>query len=114
MDTTSGLGRGKDMNNIIEADRKRKVSEEEDAGEDEEQVNGRVGQPPTKKVKAKKKHKRLTDLDIDGATESETTEYEANGSEQSEEPEPSEDEYLPAEFKRSTRGYFLFEQIVFN
>lgn len=94
------------MSNIIEADRKRKVSEE--AEDKEEELSSAVGKPPTKKLKhSKKKTKRLTDLDVDNGSESEITEYEASASDKSEDPEPSEDEYLPSEFKRGTRRYFL-------
>lgn len=64
----SGLGRGKDMQNIIEAENKRKASA------DNTENTPPAARPPSKK---QKKHKRLTDLDIDNATESDTTSYKA-------------------------------------
>lgn len=93
------------MDNIIEADRKRKGSEDEADNEELESVlAGSVEKPPSKKLRQKKKkQKRLTDLNVDDGSESETTEYEASASEKSEDPEPSEDEYLPSEFRRGGR-----------
>ncbi|KAH7726196.1 PHD-finger family protein [Aphelenchoides avenae] len=64
----SGLGRGKDMQNIIEAENKRKSSA------DNTENTEPAAKPPTKRSK---KHKKLTDLDIDNATESDTTSYKA-------------------------------------
>ncbi|KAE9555553.1 hypothetical protein FO519_001224 [Halicephalobus sp. NKZ332] len=88
-----GAGRGKDMANIIDAERKRQVDTDEYDDENDE---------PARK-KRKTKTKRLTDLDVDNATESEEDdEYEA--SEQSEEPEPSEDEYVPSDLERGRRS----------
>jgi len=102
--SASGLGRGKDMKNIIEAEKKRKRSEEE-SNDNNPQIysrnpQGQSSRPAARKTYQGKKHKRLTDLDIDNATESETDEYEASSFGE-EDPEPSEDEYLPSE--RTTR-----------
>lgn len=102
----SGLGRGKDMANIIEAERKRKASEDHGTDNNGDKAVKRLSdsnQPPAKKKARKKSQKRLTDLDVDNLTESsDTDEYRgSNASEHSEEPEPSEDEYLPREFKKT-------------
>lgn len=85
------------MANIIEADRKRKASVDTSNSENNAPViKNAIGQPPTKRLsdtreeddeddkkappkkKQKKKlHKRLTDLDVDEASESdETDEYQ--------------------------------------
>lgn len=83
----SGLGRGKDMRNIIDLEKKRKES-----------ANG----PSFNESHLSKKNRqtrKLTDLDIDNATESETDEYEASSIGE-EDPEPSEEEYLPSERTR--------------
>lgn len=56
--------------------------------------------------KKAKKAKRLTDLDLDNATESETDEYNASSDEQVEEDEEenvSSDEYVPSDAGRRRR-----------
>uniref|UniRef100_A0A915EI48 PHD-type domain-containing protein n=1 Tax=Ditylenchus dipsaci TaxID=166011 RepID=A0A915EI48_9BILA len=83
----SGLGRGKDMANIIEEDRKRKASVD---------ANSENNAPATP-VSALEQDNNATESD-------DTDEYKATSeSEKSDEPEPSEDEYLPREFRRSGR-----------
>jgi hypothetical protein len=58
------------------------------------------GRPPLKKKP--KKSKKLTDLDLDNATESDTDEYRASSDEEAveEEEEISTDEYVPSDEER--------------
>lgn len=99
------------MANIIEAEKKRKHSQDNNLIEDSEESKNLLDFSSKKR---KKSQKKLTDLDLDNITESsETDEYhESNDEIQSEEPEPSEDEYLPKEF-RKTRTYVIYF-IIFN
>ncbi|CAD5228887.1 unnamed protein product [Bursaphelenchus okinawaensis] len=97
----NGLGRGKDMQNIIEADEKHREGSQEEDGEN--QQNG-TAKPPRKVGKAPKKAKKLTQLDVDNMTESDTDEYNAEEDEEEEEEIPSEDEYVPEEVARSRRS----------
>ncbi|KAL3072444.1 hypothetical protein niasHS_017418 [Heterodera schachtii] len=99
--------RGKDMQNIYEAEKKQKREEEPSEGGREE---GAPARPPNSgeggrtTKKGGRKGKRLTDLDIGNASESDTDEWKASSADENEEdPEPSEDEYLPSE-RRSARG----------
>lgn len=96
------------MANIIEAERKRKFSQDNDCEEDNEEPK-RLADFLLKKRK-KKSQKKLTDLDLDTES-SETDEYhESNEDVQSEEPEPSEDEYLPREFRKTRKlVFYLFK-----
>ena len=66
-----GAGRGKDMANIIEAQRKKS-----DASAEASPGGAGVGKPPAKP--AAKSHRKLTDLDMDDVTESDTDEYQAS------------------------------------
>ncbi|KAF7636532.1 hypothetical protein Mgra_00004120 [Meloidogyne graminicola] len=64
--------------------------------------------PPKGKLqkgKVGRKNKRLTDLDADDITDSDTDEWhESSADNVEEDPEPSEDEYLPSERRSKTRG----------
>uniref|UniRef100_A0A7E4WBJ9 PHD-type domain-containing protein n=1 Tax=Panagrellus redivivus TaxID=6233 RepID=A0A7E4WBJ9_PANRE len=86
-----GAGKGKDMSNITDADRKRHHDSED--YEDENDA-------PLRAKKRAKASKRLTDLNIDDATESETDEYQASDSSVQ---EPSEEDYVPSDEERRTR-----------
>uniref|UniRef100_A0A914HD39 Zinc finger PHD-type domain-containing protein n=1 Tax=Globodera rostochiensis TaxID=31243 RepID=A0A914HD39_GLORO len=104
-DVTSG--RGKDMQNIYEAEKKQLKDKDQNECEREDDAPAR---PPNSREgvrvlkKGGRKAKRLTDLDIDNATESDTDEWKAGSADEVEEdPEPSEDEYLPSE-RRSAKG----------
>jgi hypothetical protein len=109
------LGRGKDMANIIEADRQRrgilytlkarnKIIGSEDVAS-ENNVPVVKARPTTARKPAilRKKKPKLTDLNIDNATDTDSEEYKVN-SEESEEPEPSEDEYLPSDLEGRRRS----------
>jgi hypothetical protein len=88
-----GLGRGKDMATIEDAQRKRSNDSEDFEDENDEPV----------KKKKKQKSKKLTDLDIDNATESEDDEYRASENEEEEDAEPSEDDYVPSDIERQSK-----------
>jgi hypothetical protein len=96
------------MQNIIDADLARKESADNGvAGRNDDlparPPSSKRAKPPSGKKAKQKRRKKLTDLDIDNATESSETdaEYKVTSDEyQEEDPEPSEDEYLPREFKR--------------
>lgn len=67
-----------------------------------------TARPPSKKKP--KKAKKLTDLDLDNATESESDEYKASSNEgqsEQEEESMSEDEYMPSDTERR-RQVFMF------
>ncbi|KAI6216758.1 PHD-type domain-containing protein [Aphelenchoides besseyi] len=122
----NGLGLGKDMANIYEAEERRRGSVDEGSDQNDPQGGGdglqnnddqtielngdaaepeapkrQVGQPPKKK--ARKSTKKLTDLDVDNRTESsDSEEFEPSESELEEQEDdvPSEDEYIPSEEER--------------
>lgn len=113
----SGTGHGKDMQNIYDAEeQQKKIQDNSDIDEDEkepsvpERKRDAPARPPKARVpkgKAAKKNKRLTDLDVDDVTESDTDEWhESSADNVEEDPEPSEDEYLPSERTRTNRGFW--------
>ena len=72
-----GLGRGKDMANVIEAQRKSSNNGEKREGKSPEGKETKEDKPNKSTAKS---HRKLTDLDVDNMTESETDEYEASES----------------------------------
>nr|CAD2204423.1 unnamed protein product [Meloidogyne enterolobii] len=107
--------RGKDMQNIYVDGEQQKDSRDK-SDEDEEELDALArkrdaparppkGRAPKANNKTVKKNKRLTDLDVDDVTESDTDEWhESSADNVEEDPEPSEDEYLPSERTRTNRG----------
>uniref|UniRef100_A0A1I8AIS6 PHD-type domain-containing protein n=1 Tax=Steinernema glaseri TaxID=37863 RepID=A0A1I8AIS6_9BILA len=92
-----GVG-NKDMANIINAEKKRKAEAAEQHQEEEEEEH----KPPQPK-KPKAHHRKLTDLNDDDASESESDEYQASeGSVKA--AEDDSDEYVPSDEARGLRG----------
>lgn len=90
------------MANIIEAERQRRGSD--DAGSENTLPVPRTV-PIKKPAILRKKKPKLTDLNVDDATDTDSEEYKGtSGEEEEEEPDPSEDEYLPSDFERRRRS----------
>ncbi|CAI4225720.1 unnamed protein product [Auanema sp. JU1783] len=97
---TGGAGRGKDMANILEAEKIRKGSVE---GDEDDEVERQLGKPARSQAKPKRK---LNDLDIDNREESDSEEYQANESDEEvadEEEALSGSDYVPSDEQRRTR-----------
>uniref|UniRef100_A0A1I7XWB9 Uncharacterized protein n=1 Tax=Heterorhabditis bacteriophora TaxID=37862 RepID=A0A1I7XWB9_HETBA len=105
-----GAGRGKDMANIIEAEKKRKGSVDSTTdgivgeGVDRDRTS-QMGKPARS---APKPRRKLNDLNIDNRSDSDSEEYKASESEEEEadaEEIDSESDYVPSdEQKRTRRG----------
>nr|CAD2198562.1 unnamed protein product [Meloidogyne enterolobii] len=111
----SEAGRGKDIQNTyIAGEQQKDIRDKSDDNEEESDVPARKRDAPARPPKGRvpkvnnktvKKNKRLTDLDVDDVTESDTDEWhESSADNVEEDPEPSEDEYLPSERTRTNRG----------
>uniref|UniRef100_A0A915M559 PHD-type domain-containing protein n=1 Tax=Meloidogyne javanica TaxID=6303 RepID=A0A915M559_MELJA len=111
----SEAGRGKDIQNTyIAGEQQKDIRDKSDDNEEESDVPARKRDAPARPPKGRvpkvnnktvKKNKRLTDLDVDDVTESDTDEWhESSADNVEEDPEPSEDEYLPSERTRTNKG----------